>query len=150
MNQQTDQSGKARTFRPDRAGSFNYIFLGLLFAVCMKTVLKACGPMEDGTFMHCHTAEQSLFILALVIAAVGVVSLFAKGALRKAAALAEFILAFAGLLVPGTLVSLCMMPDMRCRSVMRPGALVFCVLVIAASAIDIIRLFRRTESGDQA
>ena len=149
MKQQTDQNGKARAFWPDRAGSFNYIFLGLLFAVCMKTILKACGPAEDGSFMHCHTAEQSLFILALVIAAAGVASLFAKGALRKAIALAEFMLAFVGLLLPGTLISLCMMPDMRCRSVMRPGALVFCVLVIAASAIDIIRLFRRKESGDR-
>lgn len=144
-----EQKQNKKPFHPGRAMSINYIFLGALFALGMKTFIRACGPMEDGTFMHCHTAEQALFAVALVMTGCGILSLFISGTARKLIAAAEFALSIVGILLPGTFISLCMMPDMQCRAVMRPGATVFCILMLAAAAADLYLLFRRG-SGDQA
>ena len=41
-------------------------------------------------------------------------------------------------LIPGRLIGLCMMPEMRCRQFTAPGVTVCSVLILAAAAADLI------------
>ena len=110
---------------------------GVVFTLCMLTLLKPCGPKDDGTFMHCHDAGMALTVIALLMTAAGAAAAFTKGVVRKLLPCAEIILGALALLVPGRIISLCMMPDMRCRAVMKPGALVFAVIMILIAAADL-------------
>lgn len=117
--------------------------LSALFVIALLTLLRACGPKEDGTWMHCHSAWKAVVILAAVMLVLSA----AKLGLRQPAAsaaidIAVIVLAAVTTLIPGNIVSMCMMHTMRCWSVLRPGVIVFCVLILLAAALDIASLCR--------
>ena len=120
------------------------LLLSILFIIMMMTVLSPCGPKDDGTFMGCHQAGTVLRILAIASAGLSLLSLCMSGTgkdnkrLRLIVDVVIILLAVAMLCVPGHVVHLCMMPEMRCRAVMKPGATVFAILFIAAACGDII------------
>ena len=107
----------------------------VLAAVGVKTFAGPCVH-EDGTFGPCHWAGQALFGLSVVIAAESVIVLWKKNtALRRGVYLAMMLTAVLGILVPGTLISLCGMATMRCRALMRPAmTILFAVMGIASAA----------------
>lgn len=127
-----------------------FLFSLVLFAAVM-TVLSPCGPKEDGTFMSCHQAGTALRILSG--AAVGI-SLFSmlmaakeNAKMRLAADLLIVVLCLAILIVPGNVIHLCMMPEMRCRALMKPGSAVLSVLLLAAVVMDLISLKSSLRKG---
>lgn len=113
--------------------------LGLLF------VFGPCGPKEDGSWMTCHWAGQALKGIAALELVLALLHLIPAPAQRKLgldlALIGTAVLAVA---VPGHLIGLCMMAQMRCRSVMTPAVIVFSVLVIAAALADALILRKRT------
>ena len=117
---------------------FGQILVSAILTIGMRTFLKPCGPKEDGTFMNCHKAGNMIFVFACIMLAVAVVSLFVGEMLRLACLLAELVCAACAFLVPGTLISLCMMPDMRCRAIMQPGARVLSVLLFILCAVPLV------------
>ena len=113
------------------------LIVSFLFFAAMLTVLSPCGPKEDGTFMSCHYAGRALRILSGAAVVVAAAAFFRK----ELARLADIVLALLGLaviVIPGGVIHLCMMPEMKCRAVMKPGAIVFAVLLIAAAAADLL------------
>jgi hypothetical protein len=110
------------------------VFAGL-FLFLASAFLFQCPQMESGAYMNCHKANVALAVLACLVVVGGLVLLFGKS--RKAALLASSLVAAVGVvsaLVPGVLVQLCMMPEMTCRALLRPTALV-CSVVILLSAV---------------
>ena len=106
-------------------------FLGLLF------VFGPCGPKEDGGWMSCHWAGQALRGLAAAMLVIALLHLLPGRAKQKMGLdMAMIPLAVLALLLPGRLISLCMMASMRCRSVMAPAVTVFAVLMIVLSILD--------------
>ncbi len=109
-----------------------------VFLIGILTFLGPCGPKEDGTWMNCHKAGTALTVLAAAAAALSIVHAFAPLAAKR---LADVVLLLCGLVsayLPGNVISLCMMPQMQCRSVTRPGAIVFGVLIAVFAAADLV------------
>ena len=55
------------------SGQLIQAVLSALFLLLELTVLKPCGPKEDGTFMHCHAAWIAVCVLAAVMLVFGLV-----------------------------------------------------------------------------
>ena len=115
------------------------LIISAVFFIGMLTFLKPCGPKEDGTFMSCHYAGTALIILAAGMLAVSLLGLFLKDSTaRTAAGVLQVILSVFVLIIPGTVIGLCMVPEMHCRAVMRPGSIVCAVLMILAGLASIL------------
>ena len=117
--------------------------LSVLMAAGVQTVFRACAQKEDGTWMHCHEVQKYLFIIGIILAMLSVLGLAVKK--RTAAILLDFasiVLAAAAVLLPGTIMQMCMMDTMRCYTMMQPFARVTGGVLILVSVIDIIKLFR--------
>lgn len=108
-------------------------FLGILF------VFDPCGPKEDGGWMTCHWAGRAVSGVAGAILATSLIHIFAGDCRTKIGLdLAILPMALLSALIPGKLIGLCMMADMRCRAVTAPAVTVFSVLLIAAAVIDLL------------
>lgn len=111
----------------------------LAFLAGLFSFLAPCGPKPDGGFMVCRWAGRAVTGLAAVLCVIAALRLLMKDArIRAGLDLAAIPTALLAALTPGRLINLCMMADMRCRSVMRPGILVFSVLILALAAADLI------------
>ena len=117
--------------------------LSVLMAAGVQTEFRACAQKEDGIWMHCHEVQKYLFIIGIILALLSVLGLAVKK--RTAAILLDFasiVLAAAAVLLPGTVMQMCMMDTMRCYTMMQPFARVTGGVLILVSVIDIIKLFR--------
>ena len=116
-----------------------HLIVSAVFLIGMLTFLKPCGLKEDGTFMSCHYAGTALVVLAAGMMAVSLLGLFLRGGTaRTAAGVLQIVFSALVLIIPGTVIGLCMMPEMRCRAVMRPGSIIFAVLMILVSLAGIL------------
>ena len=115
------------------------VVLNLFFLLGIVFVFHPCGPMEDGSWMHCHWAGVAVTVCAAVLLVLSVIHLLAPGPrVKTLLAILEIPVALAAAIIPRNIIPLCMMADMRCRAIMRPAAIVFAILVIAAAVFDLI------------
>ena len=126
---------KQKTLLNANIPELSAIAASVIFCAAMFTFLKpGCGAE-----MHCHEACRAVQILSVCMAAGALSQLFLSGRILKMAADGILaILSVTAALIPGTFMSLCMMPDMSCRTVMKPGITVFCVIIAAAVLTDLI------------
>jgi len=117
-----------------------------VFALGMLTFLKPCGPGADGSYMHCHTTGRFLLAAACVMLAAGILSWLVPRC-RIPGSIVTLLCAAAVLAVPGPVLGLCMMPQMRCRAVMRPGAAVFAVLMILVTIPALLKALSDHRKG---
>ena len=111
------------------------IALGLALAAGVKTFLAPCVH-EDGSFGACHWAGQMLLGVGALIAALGLLALIHRDqSVRAGLLLAAAAASILGLLTPGTLISLCKMSAMRCRSVMQPAMILLCAVIALLALI---------------
>lgn len=112
----------------------------LLYALCVRTVFSACPPKADGSFMMCHGAGELLKGITLVMAGLALAAVLAPGKRsRRAAELLLVAAAAVSAAVPGHICPLCMMPEMHCRMLMQPGALLFAFLTVLSAGIELLR-----------
>ena len=96
--------------------------LGLVLAIGVMTAFSACGPKEDGMWMHCHDVQMAIAVCGAVITVALAVATFIKG---KGARIALYVVAIVLCIVVIALPSvmpMCMMDTMRCHAVMAPFA----------------------------
>lgn len=105
----------------------HYVISIVLFLLCLiqalgiKTIFKAC-PAHDGTYMSCHWAEQAVLAFAIALTILSLLALIAKSVqAKKALCLSIIPLTVLSALIPGKFITLCMMADMRCISIMKPA-----------------------------
>ena len=110
----------------------------LLMAIGTATVFRACPMKEDGTWMHCHTAQNAVVAAGAAMFVLLLIAAFVKNRMVRIAlygiCVAGSILTF---LTPGGLVSMCMMDTMRCYAVMQPFVRIMSGCVLVCSAIRI-------------
>ena len=123
-----------------RIGILDCVLLALpaLFLAGILTLFQPCSPSEDGGWMNCHWAGQALMALAAALLVLGVLRLFLRPSVRIGMDISAMVLCAAAFCVPGRLIPLCLMPQMRCRAVMAPWVTVLSVLIIVAAAADIV------------
>jgi hypothetical protein len=104
-----------------------------LAAACMfaASLYFQCSPMEDGTYMNCHKANIAVAVLAGVIAVIGILLFVLRGKMVRRILLGvSAVAAVICALTPGIIISLCMMPEMTCRAVLRPIAIIGSVVIL--------------------
>lgn len=114
------------------------LILSLALCIGVKCLFHACAPKEDGSWMACHWAEQSVFAAALGMSITAALRLFLDRRAKTGAGLAIGVTAAVTALVPGIFIRLCMMNDMRCHSVMRPAVIIVCVLLVICAVVDAV------------
>jgi hypothetical protein len=116
------------------------IFLFLAAAFLFK-----CPPMESGAYMNCHKANVAVTVLSGIIVLSGLILTFTdKRVLSILFSAVAILAAVISAIAPGILINLCMMPEMTCRSVFRPVAVVCSVLILIAA---FIRFFAAINHG---
>ncbi len=129
------------------AGDCLLLIFGIIFLVGIRTVFAPCGPKEDGSWMTCHWAGQALTGTAAVLLVLALVHLLLRDrGMKVGLDVGIAVVAVFSALLPGKLIGLCMMPDMRCHQLMVPGATVCAVLMVLAAVLD-IGLRRKKENG---
>ena len=110
----------------------------LAFLAGQLFLFHACDSHEDGSWMNCHWADMILRGLATVLLVLAAGHAGASHPWTKLG-IALGMIPVAGLaaLVPGVLIDLCMMDSMRCRSLMRPAALAFSLLIVGLAVADV-------------
>ena len=111
--------------------------LSALYLTGTLTFLQPCAAHDDGSWMNCHWAGRVLVCIGVLLVLLAILKcIVGAPGMKRGLALATAPVALLAILVPGPVISLCMMDTMRCRAVMRPGALVFGILIAAASLFD--------------
>ena len=98
------------------------LVLSLVAAVGSCTFLSPCVH-EDGSVGACFWAGRALLGLGLLLSVLSVLALLSERA-RFGTYLSGLAVSVLGILTPGTLISLCKMSSMRCRSVMQPAMII--------------------------
>ena len=133
-----------------RIGDIVTIVVALLLAVGVSTVFSGCGPKEDGSWMHCHTAQIYVFRLGLAIALLTIVRTFFNSQFVKTILGGiTVVLAIVTVLIPGVIVPLCMMETMHCHSVMKPFVRVVGVILVAVGIVNEIIELKSKEVKDE-
>lgn len=110
--------------------------LSILLAAGVKLLFHACKAKEDGSWMHCHQAENAVMICGIILAVLSVIGILIQN--RKTLVLIHLLtamLATVTALIPNTIVHLCMKMDMRCHSVMKPAVIIICACIAVSSMI---------------
>ncbi len=109
----------------------------LLFLIGSFTFLSPCPAKEDGSWMNCHWAGQAISGLAAVLLVISLIHLFAPDPkVKLGLSLSMIPTALLAAILPGNLITLCMMESMRCHTTMRPLTIIISVLVILLALID--------------
>jgi len=107
---------------------------GVLLALGVTTVFRACAVKDDGTWMHCHDTQNWLLVFGFIICVLGLRALLTdKRAAHMILSAASLILGLAAAVLPGTLLSLCGADTMRCRMLMTPFARLMGILIAVLS-----------------
>ena len=118
------------------------LVLSAALLIGVLTVFAPCGPKEDGSWMTCHWAGTAVAVAAAVLTACALMRVFVRGT-KLGIDFAMITVAALAALLPGQLIHLCMMADMRCRAVMTPAVRVLSVLIAVVAVVDIVLQRRR-------
>lgn len=115
------------------------LVLSIVLAIGALYLFHACGPMDDGSWMKCHWAQQISSALGAVLAVQSVIAILAKtNAARAAAAAAMVPTAVMAILVPNTIIPLCMMADMQCQAIMKPAVRLVAGVILVLAAVNAV------------
>lgn len=109
--------------------------------VALIAVRTFAGPCvhDDGTAAMCVPAGDGIMWVSMAAVIVAILRLFVPGKAARIA-LAVVVAAFGLVIVlmPGTIMPLCMMETMHCQAVMKPTAMVLGVLTVIVGIACIV------------
>ena len=126
---------------------------GLLLAAGCMTIVSACLPKADGSYMNCHNAQIAVAVCGICLALLFLAEAFVRNKTARlildAAALALCPVIF---MIPGTLVHICLLSKMYCQVRLRPfakGAAIFIALLTIWDIFQIVRNKPGYGSGEE-
>lgn len=115
------------------------LVLALCAAIGSLTFLSPCVH-EDGSQGVCGSAGKALCAEGFLLAALALLMLpFSRAGVRLGLALACACVSATGMLLPGTVLPLCGMSAMRCRSLMQPAEMILFGLGMLVSILCAVR-----------
>ena len=121
--------------------------VALLLAIGVMTVFAACGPKEDGTWMHCHDVQIAIAACGAVAAVCLGLAAFLKGKGARIGLCAVAVVACVAVLALPSVMPMCMMDTMRCHAVMAPFARIAAVVVAVLSIVALVQASREGEAS---
>lgn len=119
--------------------------VSLAYVVLLLTVFQVCGPKEDGSFMKCQWAWRAAVTTSSVILLNALVHLIVwNEGIKTGISVSIFTISVANIFLVGTIIPLCGMETMVCRSLTHPGNTVLGIVTAIAAAADIaVRAFKK-------
>ena len=103
-----------------------------------QTFFAACPVGEKA--MACHWAERAVLGVGLALTAISLLQLLISNPkISKGLNLAVLPLTILTALIPGVLIRLCGMLDMRCHTIFKPAVLVFSVGIFFIATINALQ-----------
>ena len=115
--------------------------LSLVLAFGVKYVFHSCPvSMEKGAMiMPCHWAEQAIFATGIALTVMSLLLFVFKKAGERAVLSAAMIpVTVMAMLFPQIIIKICMMPDMHCRTTMRPAVIAVTAVLLVVEVINIV------------
>jgi phosphoglycerol transferase MdoB-like AlkP superfamily enzyme len=117
----------------------NIIITIMSIILLIAAFIFQCPQKDDGSYMHCHNANIALAVISCVIIVLGIISFVSKNTIAKYVLSAVVAVASVlGAMIPGIIVSLCMMPEMTCRAALRPTAIICSVIICIFAIVSLI------------
>lgn len=127
--------------------SFVPAIASLLLAIGVCTVFAACGPKDDGSWMHCHDVQIAIAICGAIATVVFAAAAFVKsGAARTALFVVGALVCIVVLLLP-SIMPMCMVDTMRCHAVMAPFARIMAALGGVLGIVDAVLAHKENTKG---
>lgn len=119
------------------------LILCILLCVGSATVFRACNAKEDGSWMHCHEAQTAVILSAVTLAVLFAAALFLSApTFKKIFTAAGAIGAAAVFFIPGILIPMCLLQNMRCYTWMQPFVRIMSTGIFLAGLVQFCRLVR--------
>ena len=127
---------------------FIELVLSLILAIGSFTVFAAC-PLSEEHVMACHYAQLAVTTLGFILVVQSLAAVIVSNEkVKLGITLAQIPTAVAVFLVPGTIISLCMMSSMRCISIFQPAVRVISAIVFVVSVADVvISVIKKNKQG---
>ena len=122
------------------------VIAAFVLMIGVQSVFSACEVGEE-SIMACHWAQQAVFAVSIAEVLISLICLGARNrSARLYLSISNAILSVVVIFIPGTLINLCMMDDMRCRSIMRPAVTITAVVMIVICAVNIFTSIKKDEN----
>jgi uncharacterized membrane protein len=112
--------------------------LTAVFLFAAATFMFKCPKMESGSYMNCHKANVMVAIISVILIVLNILLLLIKK--RNVTNIISSLIILASIIsaiVPGIIISLCMMPEMTCRAIFRPVDVICSILIIVFTTVSL-------------
>jgi uncharacterized membrane protein len=112
--------------------------LAAIFLFAAAAFMFKCPKMESGAYMNCHKANVMVAIISCILIVLNILLFLIKN--RNVSSIISGLVILASIvsaIVPGIIISLCMMPEMTCRAIFRPVDVICSILIIAFTAVSL-------------
>ena len=117
--------------------------LNVLLAAVLTVGSLTFFKSRCGADMHCHTANTVITIIGGALVALTALGFAFKGKVKAILSFVKAAVAVVELLIPGVILSLCMMPSMSCRATMKPWTMLLSVAIAFVSIVSGIMNLRK-------
>lgn len=123
-----------------RLSDLIFAIINILFFIGITFVFHACGPKDDGSWMTCHYAQNIITLSSVIGMILSIINIFVNAQTKLGIYLSCFVIAVGTIFVPGKLIKLCMMSDMRCNAITKPCTIVFSIIIILSAVMNLITI----------
>lgn len=115
------------------------VLLAVILTVGSLTFFKS----HCGADMHCHSANTVITVIGAALVLLTALGFVFKGKVKAVTAFVTAAVAVIELLIPGVIMSLCMMPSMSCRATMKPWTMLLSAAIAFVSVVSGIMSLRK-------
>lgn len=112
------------------------VVISLIFAYGIRFLFPVCAVMGED-IMTCHWAGEVLKAISVIMVMLSLIHLVVSQQMKSGIDLA--MIAFGGLMItiPGTIINICMMPDMHCHMT-KTVMMILGIIVILVAIADVV------------
>ncbi len=121
-----------------RVSDLIFTILNTLFFTGITFVFHACGPKADGSWMTCHYAQNIIKLSSVIGIILSIINIFVNVQTKLGIYISTLAISIGTIFIPGKLLPLCMMNDMRCNAITKPCTIIFAVIIALFSLTNLI------------
>lgn len=115
-----------------------FAILNILFFIGITFVFHACEPKADGSWMTCHYAQNIIKLSSAIGMILSIINIFVNVQTKLGIYVSTLAISIGTIFVPGKLIPLCMMNDMKCNAITKPSIIIFAVIIALYSLSNLI------------
>ena len=125
------------------------VIVSVLYTIGIRAWFPVCEPMEDGSFMACHWAGEVLKAISILLLVLACAHAFCApdGKIKTGLDYGIAGISALGFCIPGRVISLCKMAEMRCRANTQLWTIIFMIAMILIAIADVVLYF--TKASDE-